>query len=135
MAERDKLIPVFGPDLLENEARGAHGMRRMLGYLIQVKDTSDDDASLSLPGPALYWTENDPAVGIRDVMLPPYVCKELCAIRNASPKNPQEMEQAMSKFVTLVPHASTRARLVRIFKWVTSFAPWRFQPKNSVEIV
>jgi hypothetical protein len=124
MAERERLLPVFGSDLLEEEARGVQGMRRMLGYITQIKDSSTEEAGEENVPYSISLEAN--LDGVRDVMLPPYVCKELCAIRDASPKNPQEYELAMSKFVTLVPHLPTRKRFVRIFKRAVAFAPWRF---------
>ena len=107
----------------------------MLGYLTQIKVVNsalEDDVSTPLVSTPAFSDDKDVSIGgINDVMLPPYICKELCALRDANSSNPQEMEHARAKFVTLVPNLATRKRFVRIFKWVVAFCPWRFAPDDT----
>lgn len=129
MKEREKLLPFFGEELLKDEAWGVTEMRRMIGYLTQINDISPEEEEKH------HRDHTGDDEGGVDRMLPRYVSHELEAIRDANPRNEHEVEDAMNKFVTLVPNEAVRKRYRRMFKWVVAYAPWKYSRPELTEIV
>jgi hypothetical protein len=135
MQERERLIPLFGSELLEIEARSVVEMRRMLSYLYQIRDSTTLSTSGKEEGDG-YDNFSVGGAGGADRMLPRYVSQALEKLREADSKpNSGELEEAMNHFATIIPNESVRCKYRRIFKWVVAYAPWKFDHHRVPEQV
>ena len=135
MQERERLIPLFGSELLEIEARSVVEMRRMLSYLHQIRDSTTLSTSGKEGGDGDDNFSGGGAGGA-DRMLPRYVSQALEKLREADSKqNSGELEEAMNHFATIIPNESVRRKYRRIFKWVVAYAPWKFDHQRAPEQV
>ena len=133
MQERERLIPLFGSELLEIEARSVVEMRRMLSYLHQIRDSTALSTSGKEEGDDNFSSGGS---GGADRMLPRYVSQALEKLREADSKqNSGELEEAMNHFATIIPNESVRRKYRRIFKWVVAYAPWKFDHHRVPEQV
>jgi hypothetical protein len=149
MKERELQVKIYGPELCSEEVNAVEGMRRMFMYESQVHnksikrsvklssengkdkvnkcakssamddDDDDDDVEDS------YSHENDES----DVRLPPFVRTQLEVVRNANTL--EELNHAIENYSILVPSDIKRKAYLRVFKWVVSFAFWKYE--KSIE--
>lgn len=134
MEQRAKLLPLFGSDLLAEETAGVTEMRRMVGYLRQIRDMTPEEEAKEREQDTFHTGDRGGAAGgdddegcAADRLLPRYVSRALEAVRGADPNNPIELKDAVESFATLVPNEAARTRYRRIFKWVVAYAPWKFE--------
>jgi hypothetical protein len=135
MAERSKLLRIYGEELCAEEAVAVEGMFRMLNYQQSVESLgAADEEARDLVTPVTLGNINSFDVGggetggavheYSDVFLPPFVRKPLDDMRGVQCE--AEMHAAIDSFVRLVPDEAKRKFYVRIFKWVVAFATWKY---------
>jgi hypothetical protein len=67
-----------------------------------------------------------------DVRLPPFVRKQLDAIRDA--ETADDLMVAEEKLNVLIPNEVRRHAYMRVFKWIVSFATWKYEvAKDSLD--
>lgn len=138
MAERAKLLRIYGDELCAEEAAAVEGMFRMLNYQQHVEAlgpaaAADEEESRDAPAVTLSNINAFDLGGgdtggstheYADVFLPPFVRKPLDDMRGA--QGDQEMALVIDSFVRLVPDEAKRRFYARIFKWVVAFATWKY---------
>lgn len=120
MEARNRLLRIYGPELCGEEAAAVMNMMRMFSLSPQELDDDDDEAGETSES----GDEDNQNQQLSDSLLPPFVREQLDKIHNA--KNSDDAAAATEKLHLLVPNETKRKRYVRLFKWVVSFATWKY---------
>jgi len=134
MAERARLVRLYGPDLLLEEEKAVLGLMRMLSYQHRIDSTQLNANTISLRSASIVMAhdksmsqEQESSIGAQegDVFLPPFVHQLLERLRLLTLSSSEEYKAAMEKWTKAVPDELRRAFYMRIYKWVVAFATWR----------
>lgn len=127
MANRNKLVHIFGEELCAEEVAAVLNMRRMFALL--GNDDKEDERERNSDN-------EDDEDRDDDAKLPPFVRSTLDLLRDAKSQGEDEVARAESELQLLVPDKALRTRYGRMFKWVVSFATWHYSKEAAdVQVV
>lgn len=124
LAERNKLVLIYGNDFLLDEVKAIEGIKKMYLYESQLGVTTvnvcDNNDKISTMDNQIA---NDSS-GADDIDLPIFVKNQLETLKNS--KTPEEFTYASNMLNTLIPQEASRRKYMRLFKWVVAYAFWKY---------